>query len=900
MNRHADELENPADDSRFFCGRIAEQNQLQEAFSERRVILIAGIGGIGKTALAVKLYQNLQVDQKTSGRLIFIKCLAGWNFSDFSSEIIEQAVRLTGRKKYLASVSRLPNQLAEMLEENGIILFIDDFQLIENSEVQEFITEAIDYFQQARLVLISRNRPEIPALKLIEVFELRLGGLDFNETWEMASHLLRDSSDLKSVSRDKLFEKVKGHPFFIKMSLSVSRNDSNALETLLESTECEFELLDQIWKNLSAVEKEILTSLSFMRAPVKQFPGCRNEEHRSALKKLLNRYLVDTDLSGRYFLHDIFREHIKEKSDVEAVLMIHRQIAVDLCLENAGIDEQLEAYYHFLEAGMLTTAVDQIILLGKKFQLLNEGAVRFDNLLSQVISECGEYRNQELIRCRIEFLIIRGAYREAESLLDSIHSRAEYAYLSGLMNYYRDQGALAIRQFRDAVSMGLESEQYLNAIAIIASSYDWLGDAETAEKYFLQALSSPAIMDHPLIKARILANYASCLYPQGRCEKARECFGLAEEIQRTCGATGPLAGTLLTESWFFLMLNDLERSLACLNEARDLLMRIDDRRNLVNSMINLACIENRRGQPEPALEHLSSAFEQAEALDLEVEQGYASREAGNIQMQLGQFGKARNQLKKALKIFEKLDTPVTLAFVRMHYGKLQLLTGYVSESEDMLTSVCEVSKKARNSILSASNYFFLYLLYRSSGDGRAEQCYADHLEMLDKLPLSTQKMLKKELSEFESRQSGKGADRIRLFLPGNDGIIAGASEIELARSRRNEYEIFMDFEKSYISIRGREVPLFSKKVLAKLLQQMVSNPGHVFSSDEIFAAVWGCEFDPEVDGSPLRRSIFRLRQILGDVKGGHFICSASEKGSYFFNRQVDYCAIFPVVPLSGK
>ncbi|MDD2717553.1 MAG: tetratricopeptide repeat protein [Candidatus Wallbacteria bacterium] len=884
-----------------FCGRQVELQQLLNAFPLRKLLTIAGIGGIGKTALALAFAHKLEERPECTGRVVWISCRNGWGNKDFQAEIVHGVVELTGNKKYSSSFARSPLLLVSMLEENSIILFIDNFHLVESEETRDLLRTAKDYLKSSKIILITRKRPSLSPLEAVELYELRLAGLSREDSAKMASGLLRTAKfeSLPSDTKIRILEKVNGHPFSLKLFLGLLTVGEHTPESLLSSSEFEQEkdrnLLDQLWISLSMDEQEFLKSICFIRIPVRmeRLPGF-SDKTRSLVKRLLDNFLVESDAEGRIFLHNLLREYTQRKIDQKDMILIHKKIAVSFSMDQAEIQELREAYFHFLEAGDSRKAVDALILLSRQLQVLGEDTGNFYHLLCEALNFSDCYRHQELVSSRIEFLIFHRAFSEADELLSEIKGQKDFNYLSGLKYYYSGHHQQSIESLEIALKDDLSTEQRLYTFSTIASAYNRLGKIPKAEQYFQLALKEGGKGIFPVLHASAMSTYAVFLAHRGQVQEALEYYQKAETIERGCHALVNLSTTLYNKALLLYHLNEIDQSAACLSESRNLCLKINDQMGLIYIYYLYGELYHFREDFENSLKFFQLGLELALKKGLLHEQGFLRRELGNLHSRMGQFKEAEFHYQSGLKIYQTVDSSVERTRTQQGYGQYLLLSGRSGEAREFFEKAVEFGKISDNPQILARSYYFLYLQSRLASGSGADDFYRQYLIQMEKLPVTAQDKLQKEFKWYEEKliTSSPEGD-FTLLVRGREIQTATASEIRELESKSGEYEIFVDFSGRRFSIQGSEVPVFKKKVLVPLLLEFLRQPGRVIKSQEIFETVWGRKYNPESDGGALRKTISRLREMLGDNKRERFICSASEKGCYFFNPQVNYCIIIP-------
>jgi WD40 repeat protein len=272
-----------AADVSLFCGRTEEQAILEQwMVHERcRLITLMGMGGIGKTSLAIKVSENVQ---DRFDRLIWrslrnappirdllsdlLQFLSG--SQDFDSEALLQA-------DSAASLDSKISQLIEYLRLSRCLLILDNVEsvlLTEGGLYGNFFRALGEASHQSCVLLTSREKPKDLAWLEGEHLPIRafpLSGLKEEEVREIFSS--KGSFLAKEQDWQELIRRYAGNPLALKIVSTTAQElfNSDIAEFLQQETEVFGDirdLLDQQFRHLSEVEKEIIYWLAIEREPV--------------------------------------------------------------------------------------------------------------------------------------------------------------------------------------------------------------------------------------------------------------------------------------------------------------------------------------------------------------------------------------------------------------------------------------------------------------------------------------------------------------------------------------------------------------------------------------------------------------------------------------------------------
>jgi transcriptional regulator with XRE-family HTH domain len=262
-----------APDGMVCYGRLAEIETLQQwLIQERcRVIILYGLGGIGKTTLAVHLAKQFQ----KGFDYIFWRSL--W-YAPSVEIILNEALSLIARRQTSeAIIAQKISQLLFQLRQSRCLLILDQTESIlatGNATQQyqdgyqvygELFRQIAQLEHKSCLLLIGNEKPK--DLAILESASASIRSLQLQGLSTAARQLLEDKQ-LPEVERwDELIKTYRGHPLALKIVATTIKEVFNGSisEFLRQNTlflgDLEF-VIDQQYRRLSDAEKTLICTIA--------------------------------------------------------------------------------------------------------------------------------------------------------------------------------------------------------------------------------------------------------------------------------------------------------------------------------------------------------------------------------------------------------------------------------------------------------------------------------------------------------------------------------------------------------------------------------------------------------------------------------------------------------------
>lgn len=337
VNRKSEIVNLPAQ-STPLIGRGAELAQIAQLLSnpDCRLLTLLGVGGIGKTRLAVASATRHAGDFRDG---IYFVDLAALEESQLVTVAIARSLGLQN------SSGDLLTQVAAYLHSRELLLILDNFEQIMDSA--GIIAHLLHHAPQIKMLVTSRQR-----LALLEEWLLPVGGLSSQAGWndDAGQLFVRSAQRVQpafSVQGQEeqiaaICRLVEGMPLALELAASWSRVMPCAAIVQQITTSLDFLTTDlrnlperhrslralfaQAWRLLAPVEQQTLCRVSVFRG------GWTLDEAVAVaattlpiLVGLVDKSLLRTDPQGRFAMHELVRQFAAEQLDAAGAADLMRQ-----------------------------------------------------------------------------------------------------------------------------------------------------------------------------------------------------------------------------------------------------------------------------------------------------------------------------------------------------------------------------------------------------------------------------------------------------------------------------------------------------------------------------------------------------------------------------------------------
>ena len=648
--------------TRRFFGRDHEISQMADILeAESTTLLVPGIAGIGKTALAAKLLERFTHRRN----MLYHRC-QDWEGSRAFLEACAEWLSMIGNNDLSDYVSSTPvpqvnmavNLIVEGLVNSPALIVIDDLHKVADENfvaILRGLTLRVPESNELGLVMFSRSFrmvvPEADSSGKTVTHFIPLEGLD----QDSSRQILTAMPDIDLQQFLHIYTLSRGHPLVLELINrgSVGETFHATLEAFVEK---------EIFSKLSGPQKRLLGAIAVFREPMPLESLLGLNADIDLLDDLVEKGLarrIDTDF---YDVHDLVREFLVRSMDESLKAELHTNAVEWYRTRTETAAEKIEFIHHLNASGDLETLAEVLQKSGRG--LVKSGHIELLGILRGLESDGFNAVHWGLIReLRGDILSLQGRWDEAEeeyaaaipvarkhkratSLARLMTARADIAVKRGAMDDALElhRQALEIQiAARDAVGA---ARSYINMGYIFRRRKDTRHALEVYGNVeeLLDAEDDPELMD-----ARV--RLAAAFLEMGELDRARDHALAAHDGTMDKGMDTLHARSRAVLGRYYANIKDNDLALLHYSAALEILSEATDPHSAVEVEILLGQVLSDAGRKSEAAEHYLDGLAVAESNDFRLLQGELLSRLGEVETDRS----ARmNYLQRSLTVFREL------------------------------------------------------------------------------------------------------------------------------------------------------------------------------------------------------------------------------------------------------
>lgn len=622
-----------------------------------RILLLSGVGGVGKSTLVRALIDLRPINvpepfwfsfyDNQDAKLgdILEKLAAYMNVPEIASFKAER------REPKKIDVDKLTD---ELYRRSCIWLIFDDLNII--LEDQQFADKGIELLFSS-LRFNTHNAKVIITSRILPIFENGKNFLDVIEDEEKhhlnglktefaVDYLIQGGLD--RIEHEKLEELaigVDGHPLALKLLVELVEEfgSDDLLEDLnvyVKRKEDTIKKARRLFDKLAGNEKELLERISVYRKPMtmKSLKAMFVEKTpQDSVSKLLNKSLLETNHNGSYWLHSLVQEfaykELKNKAEAH-IDACKYYILLPISERPSRIEDLqsiIEANYHACSAGRFDVSA-RILYYSKLCDKLEVwGNFKTILELCTPLLPCISLGEQIIpIEYHEYFLRMLGAAYFKLGLTE----RAIIFF----------EEALKIARLRK------DKRDELNALGNLGLAYQQFGDLEKSINYYEQAIIISNEIGDRSGEGNSYGNLGNAYLELGEIEKSTINYEKAVQILRNNEDKRGLANHLGNLGVLYSQIGKINESIDFFNQSLKLFKEYGDKIGEQNQLINMGIAYKNVGELEKSIEFYNKA------LEISIEKGDKISEAdllvniGNLYLICKQPEVAIKHYQQSLKI----------------------------------------------------------------------------------------------------------------------------------------------------------------------------------------------------------------------------------------------------------
>jgi len=692
-------------------GRQVEINKLQQALGDNNIHLIGitAAGGYGKSALAVKLTEQLTLnwwvlwvsftqayglaqlghwllkkltEQLTlDWRVLWVSFIQPYPLAQFGRWLLEQLGQPYDEKW---DEETLIQQMVQGLIQEPCLLVLDNLETVVTAETDsvydQFLSQWLAIGRNSKLLLTSREKPNFTPNLLRRCHWLALKGLAEAD----AMRLVTVDYGLTGTETElaQFVNQMGRHPLLMKLVCSLMEYRFGAGVTVTAVTQLGLDLfsvsdyhrdaktsvgevVEASLARLSPRLGTLLKQLSVLRIafdlPLAQ--GLAAEVTEAELQNLARLSLLQESPpkwedgkqteQRRFEFLPLIKTFVQQQAGSEVLRSAH-QAALDYFSAHLpeppwksleDLTAHLEGFYHAGELGEWQLAYD----------ILDEqrGGEGKDKSVEEFLDLQGFYRQ----RAQLYEQVIAGSQREQDCHRKSLNRLGNCYYFLG-----QYEKAIAYHQQHHDISEEIGNQREV-AVALggLGSCYKDLGQYEKAIAYHQQLHDISEEIGYRQGVTSSLCGLGNCYDSLGQYEKAIAHYKQHHNISEEIGYRQGVANSLCGLGNCYYSLGQYEKAIAHYKQHHDISQEIGNRQGVAKSLGNLGNCYDSLGQYEKAIAYHQQHHDISEEIGFLEGVAISLHNVGEALLKLENYSEAETKIQESLVISQEINFRIAIA-----------------------------------------------------------------------------------------------------------------------------------------------------------------------------------------------------------------------------------------------
>ncbi len=623
--------------------------------SNKHIVVITGIPGIGKTAFARKMVEILKNRYHIFWYTFHQYDTLPIFLSDFSTFL--EKIGLYGLKKYLKYTNNSEINFEEIysilkdefIKLSNAVMFFDNFEQAD-SKIVKYVKMISDFIKStsSKLVIITREIPheiidiyDVISKNILEI-KMDLLSKDAVKKW------LEDIGIHDSITLDTVYEITKGFP------LSISLTDFELYRYSPKNISRYFYYT--VYSTLTDIEREIVSFISLLNKPV-NYEFLSNFYDYKYIDKLIRKNILEENERGDISVHSVIKEFFSASLSEKDKNELHTKIGK--FLEESG--DYAQSLYHYIHGNKINAAVK--LIKSKSKIIVNQSSPDF---LLELLNKIENIENYEKIEDIIE--IIKTMKGEIYSLAGKWEN--------------------ALKTYRELIkNSNLDDQKKVNIICKLARIHIHLGNLKNGIKLLENCEKNHFDKIDNETKLKVLQTLVMAYYTKNDIDEAKK-YGLkALDIVKTMP---------IKKAWIYNMLGiihsmekNYDEAIEFFKESLKIANKTKNIRGAICVLNNIGFAYYKKKDYNSAIRFLNSALFLAKETNLRRSEAVVSISLAKCYKEIGKIKEAEQLLKRIIKCCENVLGKKDLGDLYYEYATILKLKG-IPEYRELMKKAMDI------------------------------------------------------------------------------------------------------------------------------------------------------------------------------------------------------------------